>query len=60
MAKKTDKKSGGKHTTPRVHVPLPKDVVDRFRAWCEANRRVLSWEIAHLMERFLEEQKGGE
>jgi len=58
MAKKADgkKPSGGKHKAPRVVVQLPKDVVDAFRAWCEENRRVLRWEVAHLMKQFLREQ----
>ncbi len=52
-AKRSD---GGKHVTPRVHVPLPKDLVEVFRQWCDENRRVMGWEIAHLMESFLQEQ----
>ncbi len=58
VAKKADgkKSGGGKHKAPRLMVPLPKDVVEAFRDWCDENRRVLGWEVAHLMKQFLKEQ----
>ncbi|HYT89471.1 MAG TPA: Arc family DNA-binding protein [Gemmataceae bacterium] len=59
MAKKgggSKKPSSDRHKAPRLMVPLPRDVVDAFREWCEENRRVMNWEIAHLVKQFLKEQ----
>jgi hypothetical protein len=55
MAKKR-RSDGGKHKAPRRMVPLPKDVIDALRGWCQANRRVMAWEIAEMIRQFLREQ----